>query len=401
MALGWGGADWRGRAAMMAVAALVAFVASWSFVALRGYRAIPHAAAGQARAPAVRAAAPNAAPAPPPIPEPTLRADLTPEQARASNATVPIVTGRLAAAAPYVFAGIAEDRVAATTCLAAAVLYEAGDDRIGEQAVAQVVLNRVRHPAFPKTVCGVVFQGSERSTGCQFTFTCDGALARPPQPAAWSRAQAIAMRALSGFVCDAVGTATHYHADYVVPYWRDSLQKIAQVHAHIFYRWPGRSGQPAPLAARGEHGEALSPMLAALAGVDPGAAARLAGADDATTSAPRTPLTIEGVPKPALKGSIVRLMDADAAQYVLQLDPAAFPGSWAIVGYTICGPRPDCLVMGWTSEAETPRSLPVSPSANRSLAFMYRKSSVLGIAQPYWDCARFARPQRAQCLPRP
>ncbi|MCZ3110870.1 cell wall hydrolase, partial [Acinetobacter baumannii] len=66
----------------------------------------------------------------------------------------------------------------AIDCMAAAVLYEAGDDAVGQRAVAQVVINRVRHPAFPKTICAVVFQGSDRATGCQFTFTCDGALVR-------------------------------------------------------------------------------------------------------------------------------------------------------------------------------------------------------------------------------
>ena len=103
----------------------------------------------------------------------------------------------------------------------------------------QTVLNRVRHPAFPATVCGVVFQGSERSTGCQFTFTCDGALARQPSAAAWARARALAEQALDGAVDERVGNATHYHTDWVVPYWRTSLDKIAQVETHIFDRWRG------------------------------------------------------------------------------------------------------------------------------------------------------------------
>jgi len=77
--------------------------------------------------------------------------------------------------------GTALDQMRALTCLTQAVYYEAASEPDGGQrAVAQVVLNRVAHPAYPKTVCGVVYQGSERSTGCQFTFTCDGALARMP-----------------------------------------------------------------------------------------------------------------------------------------------------------------------------------------------------------------------------
>ena len=99
------------------------------------------------------------------------------------------------------------------------MVYEAGDDPAGQRAVAQVVLNRVRHPAFPKTVCGVVFEGQDRTTGCQFTFSCDGALTRwSPSPALWTAARQIATAALTGTVYRPVGYATHYHTDWVVPY---------------------------------------------------------------------------------------------------------------------------------------------------------------------------------------
>ena len=105
--------------------------------------------------------------------------------------------------------------------------YEARDD--GQAAVAQVVLNRLRHPLFPKTVCGVVFQGSQKTTGCQFTFTCDGAMLRyTPAAAGWSRARDIARLALNGSVYAPVGHATHYHTDWVVPYWSASLEKITE-----------------------------------------------------------------------------------------------------------------------------------------------------------------------------
>ncbi|MDE8453312.1 cell wall hydrolase, partial [Klebsiella pneumoniae] len=93
-------------------------------------------------------------------------------------ASVPFVEGPNPAARPFRLPGDAPQQARAIDCMAAAVLYEAGDDPVGQRAVAQVVINRVRHPAFPKTICGVVFQGSERPTGCQFTFTCDGALVR-------------------------------------------------------------------------------------------------------------------------------------------------------------------------------------------------------------------------------
>jgi hypothetical protein len=125
-------------------------------------------------------------------------------------------------------------------CLSQAVYYEArsqSDD--GERAVAQVVLNRVRHPAYPNSVCGVVYQGSERSTGCQFTFTCDGSMNAGVEPYAWERARRIAESALRGNVYRPVGLATNYHTTAIHPYWAPSLVPQVIVGAHIFYRRPG------------------------------------------------------------------------------------------------------------------------------------------------------------------
>ncbi|HEX5183729.1 MAG TPA: cell wall hydrolase [Allosphingosinicella sp.] len=133
----------------------------------------------------------------------------------------------------------------ALECLTAAIYYEArsqSDD--GQRAVAQVVLNRVRHPAFPKTVCGVVYQGSNRSTGCQFTFTCDGSLRRAREPYAWGKARKIAAAALAGYVFAPVGLATHYHTTAIHPWWADSMSKAVTIGAHIFYRWNGAWGDP-------------------------------------------------------------------------------------------------------------------------------------------------------------
>jgi Cell Wall Hydrolase len=102
------------------------------------------------------------------------------------------------------------------------------------------VLNRVRDPLYPSSVCGVVFQGSERVTGCQFSFTCDGSLAIPPRQPAWDRVRAIARAALNGYVETSVGLATHYHTQWVVPVWRTDLVKLRTIGAHIFYSWKGR-----------------------------------------------------------------------------------------------------------------------------------------------------------------
>ncbi|MDZ4062445.1 MAG: cell wall hydrolase, partial [Brevundimonas sp.] len=131
-------------------------------------------------------------------------------------------------------------------CLTQAAYYEArGEGRDGMRAVAQVVLNRVRHSAFPNSVCGVVFQGAGRRTGCQFSFTCDGSLSQGPVAWAWTRAARVAERALGGHVATKVGTATHYHANYVHPWWAPTLNKLTQIGAHIFYRWKGVYGEPA------------------------------------------------------------------------------------------------------------------------------------------------------------
>jgi hypothetical protein len=133
----------------------------------------------------------------------------------------------------------------ALECLTAAVYYEArSESEDGQRAVAQVVLNRVRHPAFPKSVCGVVYQGSNRTTGCQFSFTCDGSLNRARQPGAWDRAARIAAAALSGYVYPTVGVATHYHTTAIHPWWADSLAKAVTIGAHVFYRWRGAWGDP-------------------------------------------------------------------------------------------------------------------------------------------------------------
>lgn len=166
------------------------------------------------------------------------------EQAIRINASLPFTTAPLEAASPFSLAAAASnDKDRALLCLTQAVYYEAGYEPIeGRRAVAQVILNRMRHPAFAKSVCGVVYEGSSRP-GCQFSFTCDGSLRRAPAAAAWVAARRIAEEALAGYVATQVGAATHYHANYVAPYWAPKLTKLTQIGAHIFYRWPGGWGR--------------------------------------------------------------------------------------------------------------------------------------------------------------
>jgi len=153
------------------------------------------------------------------------------------------------AAAALVAMGSGSDIMRAQECLTTAIYYEAASEsEAGQRAVAQVVLNRVAHAAWPSTVCGVVYQGSAQRTGCQFSFTCDGSLARRPSRGGWERASRIARSALAGSVYQPVGLSTHYHTLAVHPYWAPSLARTTVIGAHVFYRWPGAAGERAAFA---------------------------------------------------------------------------------------------------------------------------------------------------------
>lgn len=159
-------------------------------------------------------------------------------------------------------AQIDEDRSRALQCLSTAIAYEAGFESVeGQQAVAEVILNRLRNPNFPKTVCGVVFAGSERRTGCQFSFTCDGSLRRQLPDSVLARTRSVAKAALEGINPMRAPGATHYHADYVSPYWAPSLVRVMKIGAHIFYRLPALADQGAIMRAYRPVGEPLIDAL--------------------------------------------------------------------------------------------------------------------------------------------
>ena len=181
----------------------------------------------------------------PPAPPPLLVKPIDANSALSENLAIPLASGPNPAALPFQLGKASSaSRAQALECLTSAIYYEAGNEDVdGQRGVAQVVLNRVRHPAFPASICGVVYEGSTRTTGCQFTFTCDGSLLRRPDAVGWERARKVAEAALNGTVYAPVGWATHYHANYVVPYWASSLAKSAVVGAHIFYRWNGGWGR--------------------------------------------------------------------------------------------------------------------------------------------------------------
>ncbi len=149
------------------------------------------------------------------------------------------------AARPFVIDPRSANYSRALKCLTDAIYYEAATEPdVGQRAVAQVILNRMRHPTYPNTVCGVIYQGSERQSGCQFSYSCDGSMARLPSRLYWDRARGVAASALAGYVYAPVGMATHYHTVQVYPYWAPSLHFIATIGAHRFYRWKGSAGRP-------------------------------------------------------------------------------------------------------------------------------------------------------------
>jgi spore germination cell wall hydrolase CwlJ-like protein len=137
----------------------------------------------------------------------------------------------------------------AERCLARAIYFEArAEPVLGQNAVAQVILNRVFSGYYPNDICDVVYQNADRHLECQFTFACDGRLNVIKERGAWARAGRIAARTLAGDLYDpVVGTSTHYHAIYVRPDWVHEMRKVARYGVHNFYRpvaWGNGAGEP-------------------------------------------------------------------------------------------------------------------------------------------------------------
>lgn len=337
--------------------------------------------------------------------EGTILSTLPVEDARARNAAVPFAEADPAAARPFVFRGSSTDRTRARDCLALAAMAEAGAGDADQRAVMQVILNRVRHPAFAATVCGVVFQGSERPTGCQFTFTCDGSLARSYSDALWRTARQRANDALGGYVHAPVGTATHYHADYVYPAWSGELDKIAAVGPHLFFRWRGwwgsgaamsaryTGGEPDPLALRKVAQEVDRPadlLLPRLA--EQGTAVRTITAagrretEDIPVATADASAASPGSPAPGVH--FVLVARGDSPQTLVERARALCPGD----AY--------CQVYGWDDAAAIPAELPLSDDARRSLRFSFLPARNGNVEAIYFDCRIFASPPVGACIPR-
>ncbi|QGP77692.1 cell wall hydrolase [Sphingobium sp. CAP-1] len=341
---------------------------------------------------------------PPPPVEPVQIYALARDQAMAVNADIPFSRDPNPAARPFLFAGSETDLARATDCLAAAELYEAGDDATGEQAVAQVVLNRVRHPAFPKSVCGVVFQGQERTTGCQFTFTCDGALARTPGQAAWERARQIARGALAGQVYRPVGHATHYHTDWVVPYWSGSLDKIAAVGTHLFFRWRGWWGTPPAFRKSVDPGEPLIARIARFSIAHQDAAplpldATPAPATESAAALAARPQQAIGTESLGRTVAGVRLIAIapGAKSFLVELPRSGAPDGWPALARTFCAGRPECRIMAWQA-GSAPTGLPLGDAQLAAMSFAYIHNVGSGLQRALWNCAQTPRAARSDCM---
>lgn len=313
---------------------------------------------------------------PPPLAEPLVFAPVPADEARRLNDAVPFAVTRGPDARPFQFSGNAESRERAVDCLASAMWYEAGDDDGGQRAVGQVVLNRVRHPAFPGTVCGVVFQGAERATGCQFTFTCDGAMKRIPSQAAFTRARSRARDMLQGAVWKDVGLATHYHTDWVHPVWSARLDKIAQAGTHLFFRWQGGWGGP---QSQRQKYQGAEPVTAQLAALSPAHGAQLAATTDAALPAGHA-------------RSLARApQDLGNGRFQIGMSTGRSSNVQAMAALDLCGDRDFCTVTGRLDHD-------AAGTGAQPVAFLYVRDRQAGVEKVLWDCDAFKRPSSAQCF---
>ena len=308
-----------------------------------------------------------------------------------------VATSHLKAALPYLFKGGSEARNLAVTCLAAAAWYEAGNDGAGQKSVIQVVLNRMRHRSFPKSACGVVFQGSERATGCQFSFTCDGSLQRRfPSEKAWEAARLRAQAALDGQVDASVANATHFHADYVAPWWSGQLVRLNKIGSHIFYRWPNSLSTP----------QSTDPT--ATFDADRAIVERFAGTDILLRPQVRleveTPVEVFLKPEATASLETPRTLDVASGYiaentYFAAADSAQPSGRWAVSAMNRCSDTTSCVVVSYPTSESVTRNQRLPAERRDRPIFMFVRDGASGMDLALWDCARIDRPNANQCLP--
>lgn len=320
------------------------------------------------------------------------------QKAKEINASRPFVSGKIARARPFNSALTGVDRDRAIGCLAIAGLYEAGSAADDQRPVMQVILNRARHPAWPNSVCAVVFQGMERRTGCQFSFTCDGSMQRwRPSTADLLRARLLADTMLSQEIDARVGWATHYHTDWVVPYWSESLDKATAVESHLFFSWKGPWGTSAAFNSTPSLAE---PRISMMSHLEPSHA--------------------EGEPSPKDNREMPLPAGAeDLASQIANKHPATFyepkfvqpfrqtmehgmsPGRWALDAVSLCAKRRDCRVVGWAPDTPRPTVLDQESIVVSPPDLVYVQTLRDRRQQVYWNCSKWPRAGTSFCLTDP
>lgn len=330
--------------------------------------------------------------APPPV-EPLIFRKVDPDTARSANAKMPLTRLPVPPAPAFVFRGSQTDFEKATDCLAATIFYEAGAEKIsGQMAVAQVVLNRVRHPAYPKSVCGVVFQGHERSTGCQFSYTCDGSMARRPSAQAWSGYRSLAQAMLKGMVYRPVGLATHYHTDWVLPAWSARLDKVHIEGTHLFFRYHGYWGSPKAYRGAVSGSETA---FAKLAGLSPAHGGK--STEDLELLAEGDAANFPEAPDLERVSTTLDAPDPNKEVFLIYVDPLLDASALTRMAENSCGARKTCKVFAWADQALLPQGLPLEPSDRASMAFSYIRNKS-GPGRQKWNCELFPRDVKAECL---
>jgi Cell Wall Hydrolase len=347
--------------------------------------------------------------------EPLILRAVPKEVAKKVNDATPFTKTDVDPAAPFKFAGNNVDFERAVDCLAATIFYEAGAEAVaGQMAVVQVVLNRTRHPAYPHTVCGVVFQGHERRTGCQFSYTCDGSMVRRPSNVSWERFRALSRAMLGGLVYAPVGTATHYHTDWVLPKWSASLDKVRAEGTHLFFRWHGAWGSRKAFSARYAGGEAAYAKLALLSSshrtpdmnldeiMKQIAASQQIAQESSLGAAPldgqETALDAATKSEPVPLPQPPEIFDKSKDTFFIYVDPRTDGTILAETAERTCGTRDYCKVMGWTDRRSIPKGGTADEKALAALAFSYLRNRYEGFEKSLWNCVVFSRADKRQCI---
>lgn len=262
-----------------------------------------------------------------------LRATLMDDTANATVSDHPVA---VRAASSFKFAKSNQNDL---DCLNQAVYYEArGEGQDGMRAVAQVIVNRVRNPGYPKSVCAVVYQGAAQGA-CQFSFACNDSMTAPIERGAWRRARDIARSALNGYVMRDVGTATSFHTVSVHPGWSATMQRVATIGSHIFYQFRG-------------HGARLTD-------------------DVQPSSAPATQMIAEREPTPGDatgKTALLNALSLNAAQAASEPKPVAASAQVAgqaarDIATTLAADKTPAKTTAKATAVKTSDALPAAPAA--------------------------------------